>query len=299
MIATTAYRPRSIKRRRRRRRTAADLADLLQVVLVTLDQQSGPISIRHLFYLLVGLGVIEKTERAYQNLKHQLTRWRRAGEIDWTAFADSTRWYYGRPGHGSMTECIDESIRTYRRNLWAERDVHIEVWAEKDAIAAILLEAADPWRVQVFPFRGFASLTSLYNAAEAFRQKQDEGKEVFVYYFGDRDPSGVAIDPAALSALRDDFGMEINFERVAVTEEQIETYGLPVRPTKKTDTRARAFDGGSVEIDAMPRDVLIELVEQCITQHVEPGTLARMRATERAERESANLYLTALREVAS
>ena len=130
--------------------------------------------------------------------------------------------------------------------------------------------------MQVFPFRGFASFTSLYNAAELFRAKQeDEGKEVFVYYFGDHDPSGVAIDPAAVAALREDFGVEISFTRVAVTEAQITAYRLPTRPTKRTDSRAHDFRGRSVEIDAMPRDVLIDLVEGCITQHLPADALGR------------------------
>jgi hypothetical protein len=258
------YRPRSITGRRRR--SADDLAGLLQIVRGILDQQSGPISIRHLFYLTVSTGVVEKTERGYQNLKHQLTKWRRAAAIEWASFSDATRWYYGRPGHAGPQAFLEETIRTYRYNLWEEQDVHVEIWAEKDAIASILLEAADQWRVQVFPFRGFASLTSLYNAAETFREKQDEGKDVFVYYFGDHDPSGVAIDPAAVASLRDDFGVKINFERIAVTREQIAAYGLPTRPTKATDRRAKGFVGGSVEIDAMPRDLLTGLVEACIVQ---------------------------------
>ena len=81
----------------------------------------------------------------------------------------------------------------------------MEIWCEKDAIASILLEAADPWRVQVFPFRGYTSLTSLYNAGVTFRAKQDAGKRVYVYFFGDRDPSGVDINRAALAAMKDDF----------------------------------------------------------------------------------------------
>jgi hypothetical protein len=59
--SASAYRPRSIATRRRR--SAAALADLLHVVVEILDQQSGPISIRHLFYLTVSVGAVEKTER--------------------------------------------------------------------------------------------------------------------------------------------------------------------------------------------------------------------------------------------
>ena len=256
-----------------------------------LDAQSGPISIRHLFYLTVAQGVVEKTERGYANLKHQLSRWRRARMIEWSAFSDSTRWYYGNPGHAGPRAFLEETIRTYRLNIWESSEAHVEIWCEKDAIASILLEAADPWRVQVFPFRGFASLTSLYNAAETFREKIADGKQAHVYYFGDHDPSGVVIDPAAEAALRDDFGVAVAFQRVAVTEAQIATYQLPTRPTKRSDSRAGAFAGASVEIDAMPRDALIALVEECITRHLPAEALARLQATERAQRGTLERFL--------
>ena len=71
-----------------------------------------------------------------------------------------------------------------------------------------------------------------------------------------------------------------------------------VRPTDPADEGKRlAHQGGwvgeSVEIDAMPRDVLLELVESCITQHLPPDALARMQATEAAQRETLDRFLGA------
>jgi hypothetical protein len=124
-----AYRSRSIAPRSRR--SAAEVDQLLIVVRRLLDQQSGRISIRHLFYLVVAAGAFEKTERGYANLKHLLTRWRRAGAIEWRVFSDSTRWYYGHPGHPGPRAFLEETIRTYRYGAWHGRDVHVEVWCEK------------------------------------------------------------------------------------------------------------------------------------------------------------------------
>jgi hypothetical protein len=188
-------------------------------------------------------------------------------------------------------EALEEAIRTYRYGLWESHPHHVEIWCEKDAIASILHEAADPWRVQVLPLRGYASLSSLYSAAEMFRDKQDEGKQVHVYYFGDHDPSGRDIDRSAITTLREDFDVDIDSQRVAVTEDQITTYNLPTRPTKPIDTRARHFSGESVEIDALPRDTLLELVEQCITQHLPDDALVRLRSTEREQRASLQAFL--------
>jgi hypothetical protein len=43
----------------------------------------------------------------------------------------------------------------------------------------------------------------------------------------------------------------------------------------------------------MPRDVLPELVESCITPHLPPDALARMQATERAQRDTLDQFLGA------
>jgi hypothetical protein len=52
------------------------------------------------------------------------------------------------------------------------------------------------------------------------------------------------------------------FVRVAVNPEQIEEFDLPTRPTKKTDSRAKTFEGESVEVDAIPPARLRQMVEE-------------------------------------
>lgn len=63
------------------------------------------------------------------------------------------------------------------------------------------------------------------------------------------------------------------FERLAVTESQIHRLNLPTRPTKQSDTRARGFEGGSVEVDAIPPTVLRQIAEEAITQHIDEHQL--------------------------
>ena len=47
-----------------------------------------------------------------------------------------------------------------------------------------------------------------------------------------------------------EFGASVEFERVAVTMRQINEWKLPVRPTKRTDSRTKRYgEQGSVELD--------------------------------------------------
>lgn len=113
------------------------------------------------------------------------------------------------------------------------------------------------------------------------------GKPCYIYQFGDHDPSGVAIAESIERRLRE-FAptAAIHFYRVAVTPEQIEQYDLPTRPTKKTDSRAKGWIGGSVELDAIPPAELREIVQWCIERHIDAEALAALELTEDAERET-------------
>ena len=91
--------------------------------------------------------------------------------------------------------------------------------------------------------RGYPSLTFLHSAAEGILA---EDKPAFLYYLGDHDPSGVHIPQKVESDLREmACGAQIHFERIAVNVDQIEAWNLPTRPTKKTDSRSKAFRGAS------------------------------------------------------
>jgi hypothetical protein len=131
--------------------------------------------------------------------------------------------------------------------------------------------------------RGYPSITYLHEAAETI---EDEGKPTFLYYLGDHDPSGEDITRAVREGI-EEFApdAEIYFERIAVTQQQINEMNLPTRPTKTSDTRHKNFDGESVEVDAIPPSDLREMVEECIEFHVDADALERTKRIERAERE--------------
>ena len=282
-MKTAPYQTSPIKRQRR---SKADLAELLDAAKKIIDGEESQITIRHLFYRLVSIGAIEKTQQEYHRLCHLLTVWRRSGDIEWSAFSDNTRWRYGAETFDSVQEALRNTVQTYRKNLWSQQDHYVEAWCEKDAIASILLSVADDFGVKVFPFRGFASLSSLFVAADTFKRMERAGKECHIFYFGDHDPSGVLIEPVAQRSLQKDFGVTIDIERVAVTVAQIEQYKLPTRPTKKSDSRSRTFKGESVEVDAMSPRVLRQITQQCITQYIDAKVWAQMQRTEELEKAS-------------
>lgn len=274
----------------RRRRSRGELEAMREAAVDIISGEAGQITIRHLFYRLVSAGVMEKTERDYKSLCGHLMNWRRDGSIGWDAFTDSTRYYRGSRLVESAEAALLNTAKLYRKNLWLDQPFYVEVWCEKDAIADVLLEAADEFGVRVFPCHGFASATSLYNAAQHFRAHAERGRFVRVFYFGDHDPSGLAIDKTAERQLKDDHGVGVEFTRLAVTPDDIVSLSLPTRPVKKSDTRSTDWEGGCVEVDAMPMAVLRERVRTAVTRLIDPGQWRRAREIEEVEKKTLEIY---------
>ena len=131
--------------------------------------------------------------------------------------------------------------------------------------------------------RGYASLSFLHTAAEAINALY---VPAYIYHLGDFDPSGVNAGEKIEETLRELApDAEINFERIAVTREQIEEWDLPTRPTKKSDTRSKGFGDISVELDAIDPNDLRDLVQSVVEQHLPPEQFEVLKAAEQSERE--------------
>jgi hypothetical protein len=211
----------------KKRSTKAELLELQRGVHKILAAATTQITIRHLFYRLVGGNLLEKTERQYDRLCKHLSNWRKQGVIDWSAFVDSTRWHLREQTFDGIQDAAERTIETYRRDLWSTQPFYVEVWVEKDAIAGLIYDRARLFGVPVFVCRGYASLSSMYSASVLFRRAERAGKLPVIFHLGDYDPSGHGAADSAENSLHEHFGCNLSFERIAVTENQIQELNQP------------------------------------------------------------------------
>ena len=262
-------------------------------ILKAFELSSPPMTVRQMFYALVSHFGLAKTESAYNRVGYHLLKMRRLAIIPYSFIADSTRWMRKPTTFAGIDAFLEITQKTYRRMLWIDQPAYVEVWCEKDALAGVLYEITNNWDVPLMVTRGFPSESFLFEAAEVIKQ-QSAGKDAFVYFFGDHDPSGASIIESTERKLKD-FGAEFEFKTVAVTPEQIDHYELPTRPTKVTDSRSKKWRGGSVELDALPVDVLRSMCESVIEQHIDNRKLEQTRIAEESERETFGLLRASLK----
>jgi hypothetical protein len=122
----------------------------------------------------------------------------------------------------------------------------------------------------------------LHAAGEFMAQVE---KPCFIYHYGDYDPSGQDAARAIEKGLRQHAGgAEVHFERIAVTQSQIDEWNLPTRPTKQSDSRAKKFGAISVELDAIDPNQLRTLVDDVIARHLPPEKYKTLLEAEKSER---------------
>jgi hypothetical protein len=187
----------------------------------------------------------------------------------------------------NVEDFMSHMARTYRRDLWRRQRKRIEVWLEKDALADIVVDVTSKWDVPLMVSRGQSSATFFWNAAQtAQRAWQADGIETYVYALYDLDAGGRRAARAIEAELpRYAPGVPIHFELLGVTAEQATTWDLPTRPAKKSDPEAAKFKGPAVELDAIPPDELVRLVDDAILAHVDAQAWAVEQAAEQEERD--------------
>ncbi len=248
-------------------------------------------TVRQVFYQLVARGQIEKTEEQYQQTVIRLmTAMRLDGALPFDWVVDESRRVRVTQTFENIEAAIEHTAEFYRRSALAQADDYVEVWLEKDALAGVLWEPTSNYDVPLMVSRGMPSLTFLYGSAQAIYRAAEQGKQTFIYQFGDHDPSGVLIPQTIerrLTQLCEQFDCAAPIvERVALTEQQIEEYRLPTRPTKRAgNSHAQTFAGDSVELDALPPRVLRDLVRNVIEKHISPAATMALREAEDSERE--------------
>lgn len=233
-----------------------------------------PVSIRQVFYRLVSTVGYPKDESSYKRLGDILNRARRAGLIDWDDFRDdgfqrSRMSSFDSPA--DWAEAVLHSARSYRLDRQSGQARRLVVWCEAAGMVPQLERVAKEFSVPVLCSGGFDSVTAKHSVAVEWASMGD----VTVLHLGDHDPSGVhmfgSLDEdirAFLNGL--DAGGRVEFQRLAVTLDQVVELNLPTAPAKETDRRS--FDGETVQCEAIPPDELARVLERAILDRFDhPG----------------------------
>ncbi len=266
---------------------------LLEHVTGVLEEYAEqlPLTIRQIFYRLVGLEVIDKTENEYGRLCEHLVNARRAGKIPFDVIRDDGVTTYAVEWFDGVEDFHDETIqraRAYRRDRQAGQPQRLELWCESAGMLPQLARVADHYSVPVYSCGGFSSLTAVRQIVDRAVRRD---VPTVLMHVGDYDPSGDSIftsfteDSAAfVRADRVIATQAIIPVRVALTAEQVEHYALPTAPPKKKDSRSKRWVGETCQLEALSPADLSQVVDNAIRRELVWSTYQREIALERDDR---------------
>lgn len=277
-------------------------------------------TLREILYRLEELGILSKIEygglKKYTVRARKFSIYCPAGYENYPrlpvdCFEDETRFllgYHNELPPESWKEFIKRhltqleiAIATYdgkatpgvNPGRWFKSKRYVEVWLEKLALGKVFLKFLEGRDIFLAINRGYTSLTFIYTNCERIKEfaATHPGVKIHVRYFGDRDPSGSDMDRHMKECLKL-FGLikdiekkspddMVDFERVAITEEQIEKYHLPTAPKDEEaeerfdrDSRSKKYmekNGRSVtELESMlASKEKIEALKKIVTESVD------------------------------
>jgi hypothetical protein len=248
-----------------------------------------PLTVRQIFYRLVGAFRFPKTEQAYERLGNYLVRARRARMIPFEAIRDDSASVMNHlhfDGEDQFYAYVHKLGRDYTQNKLAGQGYAIRLHCEAEGMMPQMHAALEDFSIPVYSCSGFDSLTARRDLARWFHDSYAyEGKTPVMLHLGDYDPDGESIFESLVEDVwaflsRDAPGLVARhdrarlFVRVALVEEHIATFDLPTAPPKKTSSRTKNWTGtGTCQLEALPPDELRDIVVGSVLGFIDQAAL--------------------------
>lgn len=279
---------------RRKRATRAEMDARYDAIQEVVESSAMAQSCRMVFYRCTDRfpGIFAKSEKGYRDVQQALLHLRREERVPYQKVVDLSRAMYDYTGYSGLgdVEFVERVAALYRRDAWGPLGMHGELWVESRGAAATLQGTCRHLGVDLYPSGGFASESFLWAAVQKIIRLGGVS-EVVIGHVGDYDDAGeqIGIDTYnRLNTMLDSEGWleygTLTFERIAVTKEQIEIYGLPSKPAKAGSRKA-----STTEVESMPVQVLSQLVTDFFEGYLPDGHLDALRVAEESERQQLHI----------
>jgi hypothetical protein len=295
---------------------------VVNAVNKVMDEYTIRLTIRQLYYRIISppFQLFDNNLNNYKSFDKIVTKARERGDVDWKRIEDRARSTLGGnsfvggklihflpfpEGWLSPEEYLAERLRDlkncaeyYMRETWNNQPRYVEVWVEKDALAALFTSAVKGFRVITFPSRGYSSFTKIMEAiTERFMEHLQKGQQITVLHFSDHDPSGLHMTEDIVKRLKEylirvmndaeaedetqgawqeQFSTEhtmMQIYRVALTYDQVKQFQLASNPTKSADPRSKnyvaQYGNQCWELDAVPPNELQKIIQDAVSRFID------------------------------
>jgi len=278
------------------RANTIELIELSNNIIEDFQARGYELTLRQLYYQLVGRDLIPNTDKSYKVLGTAISTGRLIGLVDWDAIVDRTRVRSRQPSWNSPAEILDVAARQYRVDLWQGQEYRVFVWVEKEALSGVIARAceADAIQADYIACRGYMSQSTIWREAQNLIKVWENDQIPVILHLGDHDPSGIDMTRDNIKRLslfsELEEGIDFIVERIALNIHQVNARNLPPNPTKLSDSRASGYitqyGRSSWELDALDPDVLVELIRNHARNYIDPQVWAKRRQLQDEQRQA-------------
>jgi len=240
-------------------------------ILEEYEAMGYDLTLRQLYYQMVSRDLIENSTGAYKKIGGIVNKARLGGLIDWDMIVDRGRTTKSNSHWENPRNLLMTAAKAFQIDKWLPQPSHIEVMCEKDALSGVLEPVCRRLDVNFTANKGYSSQSAMYEMAKRLEEKEQEGKEIYILYLGDHDPSGIDMSrdiEERLYLLSSDTWADN--QRLALNIDQINRWKPPENPAKTTDSRyeayRREFGTSSWELDAIEPAELDNLVTKAVIE---------------------------------
>jgi hypothetical protein len=190
------------------------------------------VTLRQLFYRLVAAGTIKNSQGQYNQLSRKTAALRREGRFP--SLAEGGRRVTVAQSWDGAENAVGWLARNYRRDRTEGQEYTIVLLVEKNALGGLLWSWFGDLGVPVVALGGVASETIERKVSQLV---EDSGRPAVGIYAGDFDATGTNMDRVFM----ENTGCWDEWQRIALNEDQVMSWGLPVFYGKAGDPNARRF----------------------------------------------------------
>ena len=252
------------------------LIDTMNEIIESYVGKGFMLTIRQLYYQLVARDIIENSQKSYKRVTSIANDARLAGLMDWDAIEDRTRDFVRRTRWKNGQQILEAAASSFHVDMWQHQPRRVFVIIEKEALVGVLTPVCQKYDTPILAARGYPSCTVLRDFALEDIMPFMDTQDVTILHLGDHDPSCIDMTRDLTERIRlfsRDEGHTVELVRLALTMEQIQERSPPPNPAKTTDSRFQQymeqFGNESWELDALPPEYLVNLVETEILERVE------------------------------
>lgn len=231
-----------------------------------INEYSGSITLRQLFYLLADKGLVSLDETAYRKVKNLMINARKSQRVPPTTFASDVV-LPDEEMFGTVDKYLESCVKHYRIPRTFDQPNYVEIWVEREPLKVFIDSLVSEYDIPVYVTGGYSSLSFVFEAAQRIELSAERKGSPRILYFSDFSPASTNMFESQVTEVSSHLSLTREeaaaiMLKVCVEPEHIIKFDLPILDTLPSTSKTTLFEdqySDTLEALGLPRIPLVEI----------------------------------------